>query len=55
MNFIPCDDNCIYQEDGYCKLESSSIVTNSNGNCIYQIEKTYENFNNYFLKKQKRL
>lgn len=31
MSLIPCDDQCIYQKDGYCTLETPTVVTNHSG------------------------
>ncbi|MDQ5983640.1 MAG: hypothetical protein RUMPE_00664 [Eubacteriales bacterium SKADARSKE-1] len=28
MSLIPCDDDCLYQKEGYCMLEVPSIITN---------------------------
>lgn len=39
MTLIPCADNCIYQQDGFCRMETPSIVTGSVDNgCIHKIE-----------------
>lgn len=43
MTLIPCADNCIYQQDGFCRMETPSIVTNIETNtakngCIHKIE-----------------
>ena len=39
MYLIPCNDNCIYQKEGYCVLETPSVVTaNSNGGCVYCVK-----------------
>lgn len=44
MALIPCSDNCIYQNDGYCQLDVSSIITNSNeGSCVHKIERDDSN------------
>ena len=38
MAIIPCCDNCIYQIDGYCRLEIPSIITNNEkGECVHKI------------------
>ena len=37
MSLIPCDDQCIYQKDGYCTLETPTVVTNHSGGCIHCI------------------
>lgn len=37
MSLIPCDDHCIYQKDGYCTLETPTVVTNHSGGCIHCI------------------
>lgn len=41
MTLIPCDCNCIYQNDGYCHLDEPSKVTNSitDKGCAYFIER----------------
>ena len=39
MTIIPCNENCVYQSDGYCKLESASIVTDCTvSGCMHKIE-----------------
>lgn len=38
MSLIPCDDDCIYQVDGYCKLESPAAITNHLGGCVHYIK-----------------
>ena len=46
MSLIPCDDQCIYQKDGYCILETPTVVTNHSGGCIHCIrtaEKSQKN------------
>ncbi len=36
---IPCSVDCIYQVDGYCTLETPTIVTNISGQgCVHQIQ-----------------
>ncbi|MDD6490299.1 MAG: hypothetical protein PUG48_10940 [Clostridia bacterium] len=38
MTLIPCDENCIYQSDGYCQLETISIVTDcTQSGCVHKI------------------
>ena len=32
MSIIQCDEDCVYQKDGYCVLETPSAVTNYTGN-----------------------
>ncbi len=40
MALIPCSDNCIYQEDGYCRLDVYPIITNNaNDSCAHKIER----------------
>ena len=29
MSLIQCDDDCIYQKDGYCQLDAPTVITNS--------------------------
>ncbi|MCI9273490.1 MAG: hypothetical protein HFE39_05980 [Clostridiales bacterium] len=38
MSLIPCDDDCIYQIDGYCKLETPTIITNHLGGCVHYVK-----------------
>lgn len=39
MNLIPCNEDCLYQRDGYCNLETPAIITNNTGTgCIHQIK-----------------
>ena len=36
---IECNDDCIYQKDGWCFLGFPSVVTNSIiGQCIYYVK-----------------
>ncbi len=36
MYLIPCNDNCIYQKEGYCILETPTVITNNDSNgCLY--------------------
>lgn len=38
MNIIQCDEDCIYQREGYCSLEIPTMVTNDTGRgCVHQI------------------
>lgn len=38
MTLIHCDENCIYQQDGYCQLETVSLITDCSQNgCIHKI------------------
>lgn len=38
MSIIQCDEDCVYQEDGYCILDMPSAVTNYTGNgCVHCI------------------
>jgi len=39
MSLIPCSSNCIYCEDGYCRLETAALVSNTgNEGCIHCIK-----------------
>lgn len=38
MSLIPCDDDCVYQCDGYCKLEAPTIITNHLGGCVHYVK-----------------
>ena len=37
MNFIPCSLKCKYQIDGYCELKETTVISNTNDGCPYQI------------------
>lgn len=40
MGLIPCSENCVYQNDGYCLLETTALVTSeTEGNCVHYINK----------------
>lgn len=41
MSLITCDNNCVYQHDGYCTLNTPAVVTeyNENSNCIHFIKR----------------
>lgn len=40
MTLIMCDSDCIYQADGYCKLNGYSLIVNSTQNdCVNFIPK----------------
>lgn len=39
MSIIQCDEDCIYQHEGYCGLEMPSAITNYTGNgCVHCIK-----------------
>lgn len=38
MSLIPCDDDCVYQQDGYCALETPAVVTNHSGGCLHYVK-----------------
>lgn len=39
MYLIQCDYDCLYQDDGYCKLKAPTVVTNHNGEgCAHYIK-----------------
>ena len=43
MNFIQCNSSCVYQDEGYCKLEKAAEITNQADNhekgCLHYIKK----------------
>ena len=40
MCLIPCKDDCIYQQDGYCTLDKPSAVTNQEDKgCVHYIKR----------------
>ena len=40
MSFIPCDECCVYQSDGYCMLDTPAVVTDQAcSQCVHFIEK----------------
>ncbi|MBR2176879.1 MAG: hypothetical protein IJ861_08035 [Clostridia bacterium] len=39
MTLISCDEKCIYQSDGYCKLDMTAAVTNcTDSGCMHRIQ-----------------
>ena len=47
MSIIQCDEDCVYQKEGYCQLELPSAITNYTGDgCVHCIrvipKKQYE-------------
>jgi len=39
MTLIPCDCACKHQNDGYCRLETPSVATNSTETgCLYFVD-----------------
>lgn len=39
MTLITCDCDCVYQQEGYCRLETPSVITNSTDKgCAHYIE-----------------
>ena len=44
MSIIQCDEDCVYQNDGYCSLEMPSAITNYTGDgCVHCIKVTPRN------------
>jgi hypothetical protein len=44
MSIIQCDEDCIYQREGYCSLEMPSAITNYTGDgCVHCIKVTPRN------------
>ncbi|TGJ76520.1 hypothetical protein CAGA_14320 [Caproiciproducens galactitolivorans] len=44
MSIIQCDEDCLYQHDGYCSLEMPSAITNYTGDgCVHCIKVTPRN------------
>lgn len=55
MTIIPCDCNCIYQADGYCRLEKPSYITNNSyKGCAYFIENSKDRKKYYITSEPKR-
>jgi hypothetical protein len=41
LSIIQCDVDCVYQNDGYCTLETPSAITNFTGDgCVHCIKVT---------------
>ncbi len=41
MSLIQCDDDCIYQKDGYCQLDAPTVITNHTGlGCVHYVKRT---------------
>lgn len=53
MSLIRCDDDCLYQIDGYCNLETPTVITNHTGGCIHFIERPKGNRGNTQQKESK--
>lgn len=47
MSLIICASNCIYQNDGYCTLDTPALVTENNDleKCIHFIKKEISKIN----------
>lgn len=44
MSIIQCDEDCLYQHEGYCSLEMPSAITNYTGDgCVHCIKVTPRN------------
>ena len=40
LGLIPCDESCVYQEDGYCLLDTPALVTSqTDSHCVHYIQK----------------
>lgn len=45
MCLIPCNDDCMYQKDGYCELNAPAFITNnSEKGCVHYVK--FNNTNN---------
>lgn len=39
MTLIPCMEDCVYQQDGYCTLDAAAAVTNcSQCSCVHKVK-----------------
>lgn len=39
MSLIPCDEDCLYQREGYCILDTPTVITNHTGHgCVHYIK-----------------
>lgn len=49
MSLITCDNDCVYQKEGYCVLETPTVITNKSGcqNCVYYIKVKSDNFSDF--------
>ena len=45
MVLIICNEECLYQKDGYCRLESLSTVNVNESRCPYFKPKLFNNRN----------
>lgn len=54
MSLIPCDEKCVYQTEGYCRLETPAVIANFSGlGCAYMIPKTDKKRKELNLKQEK--
>jgi len=43
MSIITCAEDCNYQQEGYCQLDTAAIITNTTQKgCVHYIRKTSE-------------
>lgn len=42
MGIIECAENCKFQKDGYCSLETLSKVNSSSGGCPHYISASFD-------------
>jgi hypothetical protein len=50
MSLIQCDEDCVYQKDGYCTLDMPSAITNYKGDgCVHCIKVTARSDNDVNL------
>ncbi|CDB23928.1 uncharacterized protein BN706_00195 [Clostridium sp. CAG:557] len=49
MSLITCATDCVYQKEGYCVLETPTVITNKSGcqNCVYYIKVKSDNFSDF--------
>lgn len=48
MNLITCDNNCIYQNDGYCTLDTPAVISENSdtSTCIHFIKRNLKSLTN---------
>lgn len=39
MTLIPCNEECAYQKDGYCTLETAAAITDcTQSGCVHKVK-----------------
>lgn len=49
MSLITCDNDCVYQKEGYCILETPTVINNKSDcqNCVHYIKTKSNNHDGF--------